>query len=148
MWCSQKQRWREIMASVPVQSPAWCAEPPSFTCFTKIVSIGSRRHRGLPEKKKKKSRKEKVILHSQDKKVYYTTDVLLNQVSNTNEMFLFKNRNQMTINQFISVMFLIKNICLKAALEIPDPVFHKLTLKRSRCVHGKYQRRAVYREKI
>lgn len=34
---------------VPVQSPAPWAGPPSFTCLTKMVSIGSRRFRCLPD---------------------------------------------------------------------------------------------------
>lgn len=33
----------------PVRSPAWCAGPSSFTFFTKMVSMGSRRLRGGPE---------------------------------------------------------------------------------------------------
>lgn len=38
--------------SVPVQSPAPWAGPPSFTCLTKMVSIGSRRFRCLPGNKR------------------------------------------------------------------------------------------------
>ena len=37
-----------IFTCVPVQSPAPWAGPPSFTCLTKIVSIGSRRFLCLP----------------------------------------------------------------------------------------------------
>lgn len=143
--CSQKERWREVMAMLPVQSPAWWAEPPSFTCFTKIVSIGSRRHRGLPEQDKRQN----VILYSQNIKLYYTTNVLFNQVSNTNAMFLFQNKNQMTMAQLISVVFLIKRINLSQSSFGDSQIqfFTKLALKSSRCVHGKYQHRVVYREK-
>ncbi len=37
-----------VCACVPVQSPAPWAGPPSFTCLTKMVSIGSRRFLCLP----------------------------------------------------------------------------------------------------
>lgn len=37
-----------MMVYLPVQSPALWAGPPSLTCFTKIVSMGSSLFRGLP----------------------------------------------------------------------------------------------------
>lgn len=40
---------------LPVQRPAPCAGPPSLTCFTKIVSIGSSLLRGLPGNQKSTS---------------------------------------------------------------------------------------------
>lgn len=46
-----------LCVCVPVQSPAPWAGPPSFTCFTKIVSIGSRRFLCLPSNEKARQHK-------------------------------------------------------------------------------------------
>lgn len=45
-----------VFMCVPVQSPAPWAGPPSFTCLTKMVSIGSRRFRCLPGNERERER--------------------------------------------------------------------------------------------
>lgn len=52
-----------VCVCVPVQSPALWAGPPSFTCLTKIVSIGSRRFLCRPGGDKKSAHTEATVMH-------------------------------------------------------------------------------------
>lgn len=52
-----------VCVCVPVQSPALWAGPPSFTCLTKIVSIGSRRFLGRPGNNDESAHSEAIVIH-------------------------------------------------------------------------------------